>query len=128
VVPYPQPGVTASMAAVAPMIVLKKSTTVLLQHFLSTCSAVSPEDETAKVLSWLPSAVPVYAVNVGCVRVSHPSQEVQMRWKRMPFSQFHSLKPSLSSLNPLTRHLGMTDASNKFLLPPPPHDVGCVWF
>lgn len=57
------------MAAWAPLLVLKKSTVPLLQEFLTTCGAVSPVDETAKVLAWLPSVVPVYAVNVRCAPV-----------------------------------------------------------
>lgn len=64
VLPYPAPGATASMAAWAPLLVLKKSTVPLLQEFLTGCGAVSPVDETAKVLAWMPTAVPVYAVNI----------------------------------------------------------------
>uniref|UniRef100_A0A7S0RUM4 Uncharacterized protein n=1 Tax=Pyramimonas obovata TaxID=1411642 RepID=A0A7S0RUM4_9CHLO len=67
--PFPRAGESRSLAAVAPLLVLRKSTIPKVCECAPAMAAEcsSPLDAAAKFYHWLPSAVPVYALNVGHV-------------------------------------------------------------
>lgn len=66
IVAFPGPGESESLAAVAPLYVFRKNTVAkIISEFLTSCTAPGPVEQNAQLLAWLPTAVPVYALNVG---------------------------------------------------------------